>query len=103
MFKKQKKLNHSLNIIKSRIADLSSKTQNVINKLELYKVSKPIFLGNYGFTYIVCGTKKNSLKKETLLEQKNKIMQKHYLIFSERHLKRLYNEASIVNINKIRK
>ena len=80
---------------------LSSRIQNVIRDLELYKVSKPIFLGNNGYTYIICDTKNIPPKKESLLEQKNKIMQKYYLIFSERHLKRLYNEARIVNINKL--
>jgi len=91
----------SINIIKSRIADLSSKIQNVITNLELYKISKPIFVGNSGYTYVICDTKKSFTKKEPFLEQKNRIMQEHYLIFSERHLKRLYNEASIVNINKL--
>ena len=100
ILKKEINSDYSVNIIKSRIADLSSKIQNVISNLELITVSKPIFLGNSGYTHIICDTKNISPKKETFLEQKNKIMQKHYLIFSERHLKRLYNEASIVNINK---
>jgi len=100
ILKKEINSDFSINIIKSRIADLSSKIQNVISNLELITVSKPIFLGNSGYTHIICDTKNISPKKETFLEQKNKIMQKHYLIFSERHLKRLYNEASIVNINK---
>jgi len=101
IFKKENNSNHSINIIKSRIADLSSKIQNVISKVKLYEVSKPIFLGNSGYTYIICDTKNIYPKKESFLEQKNKIMQKHYLIFSERHLKRLYNESRIVNINKL--
>mgnify|MGYP001391048852 CR=1 FL=1 len=101
IFKKENNSNHSINIIKSRIADLSSKIQNVISKVKLYEVSKPIFLGNSGYTYIICDTKNIYPKKKLFLEQKNKIMQKHYLIFSERHLKRLYNESRIVNINKL--
>ena len=101
IFMEENKLNYKINIIKTRVADLNSKTQNVISDLELYEVSKPIFLGNYGYTYIICDTKKITLEKETFLDKKNKLMQKHYLIFSERHLKRLYNESRILNINKL--
>ena len=101
IFMEENKLNYKISIIKTRVADLNSKTQNVISDLELYEVSKPIFLGNYGYTYIICDTKKITLKKETFLDKKNKLMQKHYLIFSERHLKRLYNESRILNINKL--
>ena len=99
----ENKLNYKMNITKTRVADLNSKTQNVIKDLELYEVSKPIFQGNYGYTYIICDTKKITLEKETFLDKKNKLMQKHYLIFSERHLKRLYNESRILNINKLNK
>ena len=101
--KKEKNSNYRINIIKSRIADLSSAIQKVVSNLELYRASKPIFLGNSGYTYIICDTKNIRPQQETLLEQKNKIMQKHYLIFSERYLKRLYNEARIVNINNLNK
>ena len=101
IFMEENKLNYKINIIKTRVADLNSKTQNVISDLELYEVSKPIFLGNYGYTYIICDTKKITIEKETFLDKKNKLMQKHYLIFSERHLKRLYNESRILNINKL--
>ncbi len=101
IFMEENKLNYKINIIKTRVADLNSKTQNVISDLELYEVSKPIFLGNYGYTHIICDTKKIKIEKETFLDKKNKLMQKHYLIFSERHLKRLYNESRILNINKL--
>ncbi len=100
LLKKQNK-NHSLNIIKSRIADLSSKIQIVIRNIELYKISQPIFFGNHGFTYIICDTKKPKPERETILELKNKIMQKQFLIYSERHLKRLYKEANISYIKKL--
>ena len=101
IIKKQKNNKLSLNILQSRIADLSSRIQNLIKKIELYKISQPIFIGNYGYTYILCDTKNTNLEKTSLLELKNKIMQKHYLIFSERLLKRLYKEANITSIKKL--
>ena len=98
---KNQNTNYRVNIIKSRIADISTKIQNVIKNFELYKISQPMFLGNYGYTYIICDVKKPKSEKKTILELKNKIMQKHYLIISERYLKRLNKEAIITHKKKL--
>ena len=98
---KNQNTNYSVNIIKSRIADISTKIQNVIKNFELYKISQPMFLGNYGYTYIICDVKKPKSEKKTILELKNKMMQKHYLIISERYLKRLNKEALITHKKKL--
>jgi hypothetical protein len=100
---KNQNTNYSVNIIKSRIADISTKIQNVIKNFELYKISQPIFLGNYGYTYIICDFKKPKSEKKTILDLKNKMMQKHYLIISERYLKRLNKEAIITHKKKLNK
>ncbi len=100
---KNQNKNYSVNIIKSRLADISRKIQNVIKNFELYKISQPIFLGNYGYTYIICDVKKPKSEKKTILELKNKMMQKHYLIISERYLKRLNKEAIITHKKKLNK
>ena len=100
IIKKQNK-NYSVNIIKSRLADISTKIQNVIKNFELYKISQTMFLGNYGYTYIICDVKKPKSEKKTILELKNKMMQKHYLIISERYLKRLHKEAIITHKKKL--
>ncbi len=101
ILKQKKNNNYSVNIVKSRIADLSSKIQKIVKSLELYEISKPIFFGNHGYTYVICDTKNVRQEKGTLLELKKKKMQKHYLIFSDRHLKRLYKEANIINVNNV--
>ena len=98
---KNQNTNYSVNIIKSRLADISTKIQNVIKNFELYEISQPIFLGNYGYTYIICDVKKPKSEKKTILELKNKMMQKHYLIISERYLKRLNKEAIITHKKKL--
>ena len=98
---KNQNTNYSVNIIKSRLADISTKIQNVIKNFELYKISQPMFLGNYGYTYIICDVKKPKSEKKTILELKNKMMQKHYLIISERYLKRLNKEALITHKKKL--
>ena len=98
---KNQNKNYSVNIIKSRLADISTKIQSVIKNFELYKISQPMFLGNYGYTYIICDVKKPKSEKKTILELKNKMMQKHYLIISERYLKRLNKEAIITHKKKL--
>ena len=98
---KNQNKNYSVNIIKSRLADISTKIQNVIKNFELYQISQPMFLGNYGYTYIICDVKKPKSEKKTILELKNKMMQKHYLIISERYLKRLNKEAIITHKKKL--
>ena len=98
---KNQNTNYSVNIIKSRLADISTKIQSVIKNFELYKISQPMFLGNYGYTYIICDVKKPKSEKKTILELKNKMMQKHYLIISERYLKRLNKEAIITHKKKL--
>ena len=98
---KNQNTNYSVNIIKSRLADISTKIQNVIKNFELYQISQPMFLGNYGYTYIICDVKKPKSEKKTILELKNKMMQKHYLIISERYLKRLNKEAIITHKKKL--
>ena len=100
LIKKQNK-NYSLNIIKSRIADLSSKIQIIIRNTKLFEISQPIFQGNYGYIFIKCNIKKPQPKEKTILGLKNKMMQKHYLIISERYLKRLYKEAIISNFREL--
>lgn len=99
----EKNKNYNLNIIKSRMADLSSKIQNVTINSGLYEISQPIFFANHGYAHILCDIKKPQSKKQTNLELKNKIMQKHYLIFSEKYLKRLYKEADISDIKNFNK
>jgi hypothetical protein len=100
---KNQNTNYSVNIIKSRIADISTKIQNVIKNFELYQISQPIFLGNYGYTYIICDVKKPQSEQKTILELKNKMMQKPYVIISERYLKRLHKEARISHTKHLNK
>ena len=98
--KKYKEFN--LKIMESRIADLNPKIQNLINNINLLKISKPIFYGNNGYTYIKCDTKKAKLSKVDYNKLKTNAMNKYFLIYSEKLLKRLNNEANIIQIEKIK-
>ena len=98
--KENKELN--LNIMKSRIADLNPKIQNLIKNINLLKMSKPIFYGNNGYTYIKCDIKKAKLSKVDYKKLKTEAMNKYFLIYSEKLLKRLYNESNIIQIEKIK-
>ena len=81
-----KKLNNNnnidlnLNVIKSRIADLSPSIQRIIKNKNLYEISKPIYVGNNGFIYITCNKKRQNLLKVILLKSK-KILWKNNLEF----------------------
>ena len=89
-------------IIKSRIADLNPKIQDVINKTSFFKTSQPIFYGNNGYAYIKCDIQKAQLDKTNYENLKKSTMNKYFLIYSEKLLKRLNNEANITLIEKLK-
>jgi hypothetical protein len=105
---KLKKINNknnedlNLKIINARIADLSPKIQKVIKNKKLYEISDPIFLRNNGYTYITCDKKKGELPKNISSQIKKNIMEKQFLIFSEKLIKKLNKQANIINIKKIK-
>jgi len=99
---KSNKLKINLSIIKSRIADISPVIGNSIQDLEFYAVSKPIFSGNNGYVYIICDMQKATNEEFNPELIKSQIMNKHFLNLSNVLLKRLNNEAKIINIQKIK-
>ena len=101
MLKKSNQLKISINTIKSRIADLSPKIEYLIKNLALYEVSKPLFSGNVGFTYIICDKQNAENEKNIIKIKKNKMMNKHLLNLSNKILKRLIKQAQISQIQKI--
>ena len=92
----------NLKIIKSRIADLNPKIQDIIYKTNFFKTSQPIFFGNNGYAYVKCDIKKAKLGKINYKSLKQSTMNKYFLIYSERLLKRLNNEANIKIIENIK-
>ncbi len=101
-FKKQKNREISLKMINSRIADMSPKIQNLIKNTSLLSISKPFFYGNYGYSYIKCDSKTAKLEKFDYKKLKSITLNKYFLIYSEKLLKRLNNEANIIEIEKIK-
>ena len=99
---KQDRKDLNFKIIKSRIADLNPKIQVVINKTSFYKTSQPIFYGNNGYAYIKCDIEKAQLNKTNYKDLKKSTMNKYFLIYSEKLLKRLNNEANITLIEKLK-
>ena len=100
--KKKNSKNLDLKVIKSRIADLSPKIENMIKSINLFEISKPIFLGNYGYTYVKCDKREAKLNKINYKKLKEKKLNKYFLIYSEKLLKRLNNEANILLVEKIK-
>ncbi len=101
-FENKKSKNLSLKVIKSRIADLSPKIQNIIKKINFLKISEPIFYGNNGYAYIKCDSRKAKLEKINFKKIKQTAMNKYFLIYGEKLIKRLNNEANIELLKKIK-
>ena len=91
-----------LNIINSRVADLSPNIQKVIINKKINQITDPFYIGNNGYTYVVCDKKQAKLSKKNYNETKKDFMSKQFLIFSEKHLKQLNKQANIINIKEIK-
>ena len=102
IFAKKNSENLNLKVIKSRIADLSPKIVGIIENNNFFEISKPIFIGNNGYTYIKCDKKEAKLDKINFEKLKQTTMNKYFLIYSEKLLKRLNNEANILLVEKIK-
>ena len=102
IFEKKNSKNIDLKVIKSRMADLSPKIENIIKKINLFEISAPIFLGNYGYTYVKCDKRVAELDNINYDKLKEKKLNQYFLIYSEKLLKRLNNEASILLVEKIK-
>ena len=102
IFEKKNSKNIDLKVINSRMADLSPKIENIIKKINLFEISAPIFLGNYGYTYVKCDKRSAKLVNINYDKLKEKKLNQYFLIYSEKLLKRLNNEASIILVEKIK-
>ena len=92
----------NLKVVNSRIADLSPNIQKVITNKKILQISKPVYFGNNGFTYIKCDVKQAKLSNKQPTKIKKNIVAKQYLIFSEKLIKKLNKQADIINIEKIK-
>ena len=101
MLRKANQFKISLNTIETRLADISSNIQYLIKNLKLYEVSKPLFSGNIGFTFIMCDKQKATMEEINPEIIKNKMMNKHFLNLSNKLLKRLNKQAQITQIQKL--
>jgi peptidyl-prolyl cis-trans isomerase SurA len=89
-----------LKIVNSRIADLSPNIQKVIKNRKL-EISNPIYIGNNGYTFIVCDKIEAKISNNNLTKLKKDIVEKQFLIFSEKLIKKLNKQANIIDIEKI--
>ena len=91
----------NLKVVNTRIVDLSPNIQRVIKNKKLYEISEPIYIGNNGYTYITCDNKQAKLIKKSQTQVKKEVLNKQFLIFSEKLIKKLNKQANIVNIVNI--
>ncbi len=102
VFEKTNNNDVDLKVIKSRIADLSPKIESIIKNISFIEISKPIFIGNNGYTYVKCDKKEAKLEKINYKKLKKTRLNKYFLIYSEKLIKRLKNDANILLIEKIK-
>ena len=102
IFEKKNSKIVNLKLIKSRIADLSPKIETIIKNINFFEISKPIFLGNHGYTYVKCDKREAKLNKINYKKLKETRMNKYFLIYSDKLLKRLNKEANIILVEKIK-
>ena len=102
IFEKKNSKNLDLKVINSRMADLSPKLENLIKSVNLLEISKPIFLGNNGYTFVKCDKREAKLDKINYEKLKEKKLNQYFLIYSEKLIKRLKNDANILLIEKIK-
>ncbi len=98
----QNVLNLRLKIIKSRIADLSPSIKKLTENKNLYEISKPLFNGNDGYAYIICDKRIKKIR-DNVKQIRKQILDKQFLIFSDKLLKKLKKEANIIHINNLDK
>ena len=91
----------NLKVVNTRIADLSPNIQRVIKNKKLFEISEPIYIGNNGYTYITCDKKQAKLINKSQTQVKKEVLNKQFLIFSEKLIKKLNKQANIVNIVNI--
>ena len=102
IFEKKNSKKLDLKVIKSRIADLSPKIENIIKSISLFEISKPIFIGNHGYTYVKCDKRVAKLDKINYKKLKERKLNQYFLIYSEKLLKRLNNEANVLFVEKMK-
>ena len=102
IFEKKNSKNLDLKVIKTRIADLSPKIESIIENINFFQTSKPIFHGNSGYTYVKCDKREAKLDKINYKKFRETTLNKYFLIYSEKLLKRLNNEANILLVEKIK-
>ena len=102
IFEKKNSKNLDLKVIKSRIADLSPRIESIVRRTNFFETSKPIFIGNNGYIYVKCDKKEAKLDKINYKKFKEAKLNKYFLIYSEKLLKRLNNEANILRVEKIK-
>ena len=102
IFEKKNSKNLDLEVIKARIADLSPKIENIIKSIDFFVISKPIFRGNNGYVYAKCDKREAKLEKINYKKLKETKLNQYFLIYSEKLLKRLNNEANILLVEKIK-
>ena len=74
----------------------------MIEKINFFEISKPIFFGNSGYTYIKCDERKALINKINFKKLKETKLNKYFSIYSEKLIKRLNNEAKIILVEKIK-
>jgi hypothetical protein len=91
----------TLKVIKSRILDLDISMQKELINLKLFQIMKPFYNGNSGYLFVLCDKVKARIKEFNPSQIKNSLLEKKLIILSAKLLKKLTQNSTIVDKNKL--
>ena len=97
----ENKKNLKLKVIKQRIADIDKRIHKNLKNFQMFKYIGPIYKGNNGYLYVFCAKRTKKLDDINPNLIKNNMINKRFVIFNARLLKKVTQNAVIKNVNKI--
>ena len=92
----------TLKVVKSRIADLNIRIQKRLNNLKLFGIMDPLYIGNNGYIFVLCDVEKAKNEDFDPNLTKNKLLDKRFKVLSAKLLKKLTQNAAIINKNELK-
>ena len=98
----EKNVGLTLKVIQARIADMDFNIQKSLKNIKQFDHIGPIYKGNSGFLFVFCDQKKVILKDINPNLIKKQLIDKRFVIFNEKLIKKLIQNAKIKIINPIK-
>ena len=97
----EKNENLSVNVINARIADIDKRLRKGLKNFKLFKYIGPMYKGNNGYLFVFCAKRKMKLEDINPDLIKKSMINKRFVIFNAKLLKKTTQNAVIKTINQI--